>query len=314
MKTKTLHGAAILGTALGDTLGAPFEFRMPPEIASQVAQIGWTWTDDTQQSLVLLDDFLRYGSLDYFRVMNRFKQYWLHPEFPNAHGCGLHRGTGSRFRAAVGSYVNDGVIAPCNTSGNGAAMRVAAVAYAMADTEYNLRAIRQVSACTHGENLGVAAAEAVTLMAWALRDGLRGDEALDAVASRIWEPRIAAQLRRVLGVSDWRTVIEASTGKPAGAAFALCGPMSAIVIAARSNSVYDAIVSAVMLGEDTDSTAAISGGLTAGAFGFEGIPEAWFAFPEAEALAAWDSESAPANPDLCLETEVRIAALRAGAA
>ena len=127
------HVRALVGTAIGDNLGLPFENR-EPRPRGPFARFRYqpsVWSDDTQQALVLLDEFLRRGALDARSVMDRFVAMRDDPSARDRR-FGLHRGTGRGFRHAVDSYAELGRFEPMpERHGNGAAMRVVPVALAM---------------------------------------------------------------------------------------------------------------------------------------------------------------------------------------
>ncbi len=86
MEDKVLDG--VLGVAVGDALGGPFQFKSRSDIAADPAEdmISWdcypagTWSDDTSLTLALMDS-LKNGRLDYCEIMDNFLKWLSHGAF-----------------------------------------------------------------------------------------------------------------------------------------------------------------------------------------------------------------------------------------
>lgn len=324
--TQTRHGAALLGCAIGDCTGLPFEnVHAPPPSWVPQALPDAHWSDDTQQSLVLVDEYLRHGALDARRMMDRFVAY------RNIAGgrYGLHRGTGRGFRHAVDFYAEHGVFGPDpGRAGNGAAMRVPSVAYLMPDSEASVAQVLAVSSATHLSPYALDAALAVVYTAWLLRDHPASPAAaLAAIAARLPQhpedavdgaarsgppcvARVLATLAACAEGTDRLALLSATTGMPAGDGHALGGPLAAIVIALETESLFACVHRAVAVGGDTDSTAAIAGALCAGAHGVDEAAAALLVFGGVDGLRQWDSNTAPADPEAACVLETAVGATR----
>lgn len=296
-------GLALMGCAIGDCLGIPFEnLRSPPgswrgdrfELAEP------RWTDDTQQSLVLVDDILRHGSLDPTRVMDRFVAMSREPS-QWAHAFGLHRGTGRGFRHAVSHYGDHGEFQPMpDRAGNGAAMRSAAPAYALGESDASRGQLKAMAQATHAHPTAIDAACAVAEVAWALTRGVRGDDVVREALGHLPAGLVQRSLSAALAADDpYQAIVDAAEAangeRPrhgAGDGHALCSPLAAIFIAART-PLLEGVRTAVRLGGDTDSTAAIVGALRAGVDGLDSLPAALLQFPGAAVLARWGSGPLP---------------------
>ena len=307
-------GNALLGCAIGDCLGVPFENRAPPPsswTAGDFAYESTRWTDDTQQSLVLLDDVLRHGRLDPVRVMDRFVEM---RDVDSDGRFGLHRGTGRGFRHAVDAYARHGQFSPmAGRCGNGAAMRVVAAAVALGDGDASRAQLRAVASATHADDISLDAAGAVAEATWALARGRRGDEVIDDVVERLDAGAVKATLRDALRSSDPFAVIAEAGSQAAGVTlqggagdgYALCSPLSAVFVAVRSPSLHQVLREAVLLGGDTDSTAAMAGALRASVDGVESLPAALLAFPGSATLRRWGGAALPTHAEwLELETSL----------
>ncbi len=296
-------GLALTGCAVGDCLGIPFENRRRPPSGWQGDRFEYAsprWTDDTQQSLVLVDDILRHGTLDATRVMDRFVAM-AHAPSAWPHAFGLHRGTGRGFRFAVDHYAAHGQFGPMpDRAGNGAAMRMAAAAVALGESDDARRQLTAMSAATHAHPAAIDAARAVAEVAWAFSRGVRGDDVIAETLVRLPAGLVHRSLSAALRAGDpFEAIVheaEAAMGERprhgAGDGHALCSPLAALFIAARM-PLFEGLQAAVRLGGDTDSTAAIVGGLRAPVDDLDDLPAALLAFPGADVLARWGKGPLP---------------------
>lgn len=278
----------LVGLLVGDALGVPYEFH-PPADLPPLEQIEMeppagfdrahrsvppgTWSDDGAHALVLLESLLARDGLDLEHL-----------------GAGLVRWS-TEGHCAVESQVFDigkqthTAIArlrsgtPADRSGstserdngNGSLMRVLPLVlwHAGADEELIELAARQ-SLPTHGHARAQVACAMYCLWARAVLDGL--EQPWDAAAARLRElaPRGLLPLGEVELVLDSGNA-DATTGR----GYVLDCLWSARV-AFEFTSSYEACVKrAIAFGNDTDTTAAVAGGIAGLGYGLSGIPERW---------------------------------------
>ena len=141
--------------------------------------------------------------------------------------------------------------------GNGAAMRVAAVAYLFEGEGAVLEEARRSASCTHGHAEGIRGAQAVALAVWLARNG----ESMAVIRCRI-EEMFGYDLRR--GIDAIRpgywfdSTAEGSVPE-------------AIIAFLESDSWEDAVRNAVSLGGDSDTQACIAGAIAEAYYG--GVPD-----------------------------------------
>lgn len=281
----------VWGNLVGDAMGVPYEFLEP----EQIGEVRWghrggwgvpagTWSDDGSLMLALLDSLLEAGFDP--DDQGRRTVHWADggAYTPDHEGRFDIGGTTSAAIAALRSGVPaiDAGPASADACGNGSLMRIlplALVARDRPDTALIERA-HLASRVTHGHpRCQVACAAYVLVAARLLRR--------DAVG-----PAPAAELRALLDVS--LTVLrgvyaadaplsshlaaldelEAWTGR-SGRGYVLDSFWSAWDALAGAESYAATIERAIAYGHDTDTTAAIAGGLAGIRFGWEGIPVAW---------------------------------------
>lgn len=154
-------------------------------------------------------------------------------------------------------------------AGNGSLMRATptAVRYAMAPIEETVRVARDTSAVTHGDP---AAGWGTALLHVMVGAAVRGEDAFEALGRQLAElPEDQDLYRQMLG-PDW----EPSDAKlPNGTVW---GCLAQAVWAVRNTDSFDeAVVTANDLGGDTDTVAAVTGGLAGALYGIGAIPSRW---------------------------------------
>ena len=286
----------LLGTAAGDAIGAPYEFGPPRGPELEVAMVGggsfnWEpgeWTDDTSMAIAIAEVAATGADLRQEEALDAIARRW-HEWSQHAKDVGvqtrsvLSRAGRHGISAQTARAESDGLHKLTGrTAGNGSLMRTAPVALAHLDDEAGLvEAARAVSELTHHDP---QAGDACVLWCLAIRHAILTGK-LDA---RIGLQQIPIE-RRDLWVSRL-TVAEAS--KPADftnngwVVEALQAAWSAITTTpiptdhpAEGNFRVDhlrlALDAAVRGGNDTDTVAAIAGGLLGAAYGASAIPADW---------------------------------------
>ncbi|MBV2354327.1 ADP-ribosylglycohydrolase family protein [Streptomyces sp. J2-1] len=272
---------AVLGSAVGDALGAPFEFgpegafsaRFP--VRGQGGEMcgGGGWdpgeaTDDTQLAVLTAESLRERGGLDPADVFDRFRRWAAaDPKDIGLQTEAVLTGGAPWDTAAALHFASNQ-----RAAGNGALMRAApsAVHFARHGSTATMDAARRLSALTHGDP---AAWEGTAVLHELVRVALTGADPLsalpDILAALVPEhrPRYATVL-----APDWHPD-EATEFN--GAVWPCLG---SAVWALRTTSTYEnAVRAAVDLGGDTDTVAAVTGTLAGAVYGAASIPARWTA-------------------------------------
>ncbi|GAA3769099.1 ADP-ribosylglycohydrolase family protein [Streptomyces phyllanthi] len=270
---------AVLGSAVGDALGAPFEFGPEGAFSARFPTAGYGgemcggggWdrgeaTDDTQMAVLVGESLLEHGGLHLPDIFGRFRR-WAAAD-PKDIGLQtedvLTNGEPWDLAAALHFQVNQ------RAAGNGALMRAAtsAVYFAPHGTGATMDAARRIAALTHGDR---AAWEGTAVFHELVRVALAGGDPLTALPGILdtvhpgHRPRYAVVL-----APDWHPDRATEFN---GAVWPCLG---SAVWALRTTGSYEAAVrAAVDLGGDTDTVAAVTGGLAGAVYGAGDIPERW---------------------------------------
>jgi len=267
----------VVGAAVGDALGAPFEFQargqyrrtFPDPVLDGLGEMvgggsfGWQpgeFTDDTQMALALAESVLEAGS---FVPETAWK--WFTNWAASAPDVGTT--TGRSLRHAHWSDVRTDVQA---SPANGALMRSfpMAVVYADHSRGDTCQAVLRQSALTHPNPVsGWGAWIAVEMC----RRFIHGDDAFDHLSGYVGEIPDAYRVRFAeLLAPDWTPDI------PHESNGSVWGCLAQAVWAVRSTTTYeDAVVAAVNLGDDADTVGCVAGALAGARYGLEAIPMRW---------------------------------------
>ena len=255
--------AGLLAFAAGDALGVPWEGCPPDEIdPGQVTGIpvrdGWprgATSDDTAQLLLVAEHLVAHGA----GVSERGFLAELSRHLPTM------RGVGPTTRAAVARYHQSGEIRATGGDTNGALMRILPAGWAIpaAHAERRREVVTRLTEVTHGGTAAVAAACAVAAMGSYALDGCPAAdlitvalEEFDRMAGE--NPAVAVWMQNLRAAEDgtWRP---GAGGVTLDAADTLAAVVH--VLATCGEDADGAMRYAVGLGGDTDTVAAITGGI-----------------------------------------------------
>ncbi|MBI3224347.1 MAG: ADP-ribosylglycohydrolase family protein [Mycolicibacterium cosmeticum] len=275
----------LLATAAGDALGAPYEFEPPrgPGLAVEMTGGGpWSageWTDDTAMTIAIAEVAATGADLRDEAAQDDIVARW--------HGWSLGaKDVGIQTRSVLRTAAREGLSAATaraaaaalhretgRTAGNGSLMRTAPVALRYLDDEDAMvEAARAISELTHFDP---DAGDACVLWCTAIRHAVLTAE-LDA---RIGLRHIDSERRAV-----WAQRVDAAeTARPAEfpnngwVVTALQAAWSAIVTTRTDGPEHlrRGLDAAVRAGFDTDTVAAIAGGLLGAAYGASAVPLQW---------------------------------------
>ncbi|MFD0265635.1 ADP-ribosylglycohydrolase family protein [Streptomyces sp. NPDC127106] len=266
---------AVLGSAVGDALGAPYEFGPAGELSARGAEMrgGGGWdpgeaTDDTQMAVLVGESLLEHGGLELPDVFERFRRWAA--AGPKDIGLQteavLTSGEPWDLAAALHFQVN------ARAAGNGSLMRAAtsAVYFAAGGRAATMAAARRIAALTHGDP---AAWEGTAVLHELVRVGLAGADPLTGIPEALAavDPEQRERYARVLA-PDWHPDLATEFN---GAVWPCLG--SAVWALRTTTGFAQAVRAAVDLGGDTDTVAAVTGTLAGVHYGAVAIPAEWTA-------------------------------------
>jgi ADP-ribosyl-[dinitrogen reductase] hydrolase len=271
----------ILGLALGDALGAPFEFRRAHDIPSPIPafELPWmdrppgSWTDDTAMARNLWTSLIATGgTLDPDDVLRRHLE-WLASSPPDIGSQTLaalrehQRGTPNAAKAVFDRR------GPEVSAGNGSVMYCPPLGLAYANRADDLlEAAPALSAITHWDERCKTACLAVTLAAAAVVRGDEPESAVRAALARVADREGGEELDYLTGAAGIERPID---GPDQG--FSLFTAGVALRVAGEAKPFEDGLRAVVALGGDADTNASVAGALLGALHGVDGLPPDWLA-------------------------------------
>lgn len=276
----------VLGAAVGDALGAPFEFaprgtfsarlpdRRPDGQGDMIGGGAFAWapgefTDDTQMGLALAGSLLDRGGYDPDDLWHRW-QVWAR----TSSDVGNTIRTALRHRDWRDVEHPD----PEMTAGNGALMRAFPLALATlgADVAIARAVTLHQSHLTHAHP---AAARGAWLGVAMMRAGVLGHDPLAALESEltILSQQDRETARRFIAMLDPAWAPEDGDRERIGNG-SVWGCLAQAVWALRRHDRFaDVVADVVELGKDTDTVACVAGAIAGAREGASAIPTGWLA-------------------------------------
>lgn len=287
------------GLLLGDALGVPYEFTSPDEIPdlsyldmsppadfdrAHSSVLPGTWSDDGSQALVLLHHLQEHGGFNadaFAHDLLRWRKGWLWVDH-TVFDVGLQTERVLR-RFAQGLVVEQANEADEHSNGNGSLMRTLPVAlwHEGSDEELVQMAHAQ-SRVTHAHAQSLVSCALYVLVA----RGLSNDVATTALAQSdstvaqailtlrtIYQKWMEPERDGLVATLDWICAWP-RTHCPSGKGYVVDSLWSCLSTL-KANSFREAIRQAIAFGNDTDTTAALAGGLAGLRFGMSRLPEDW---------------------------------------
>lgn len=281
----------LFGVAVGDALGVPVEFKDRAYLKQNpiTEMIGYgtydqpkgTWSDDSSLTFCLAESINE--GLDLQKLANKFVS-WKDDNYWTPHGWVFDIGIATRIaieKLAIGEKPELAGGLRENDNGNGSLMRILPLLIHIKDKPIKERfaITKQVSSLTHAHIRSVIAcfyylefSRRITLSQNKLDiyKELKKEVSDFLVKSEI-NP-IEIELFKSL-LKDDIFLLEESEIKSSG--YVIHTLEASIWCLLTTNSYQEAVLKAVNLGNDTDTTGAVTGGISALLYGYDTIPKDW---------------------------------------
>ena len=281
---KRIEGA-LFGLILGDALGVPVEFMEREDLKQRpvVSMRGFgshnqppgTWSDDSSMALCNLHSILEQG-INNEDLMGKFAE-WMQEAYMTPHGEVFDKGIttstaifefqrGKEAELCGGTLVGD--------NGNGSLMRILPLSLYLhrLDPESIIKQSFANSSLTHGHARSLLSCSYFSLLMKAV---LNGDDLKNAMAFAANElkPYLLDEtsLDRVLS----REALNLPEGEIESSGYVIHCLEASLWCVANSKNYSEAVLKAVNLGDDTDTTAAVTGAIAGALYGIDTLPREW---------------------------------------
>lgn len=299
MKNRLVH-SALFGVAVCDALGVPVEFRdreylRENPVTDMMAygthnQPAGTWSDDSSLTFCLAEMLSEGYNLK--KLSDKFIR-WYEYGYWTPHGEVFDVGNATsraihRLEQGMNPLMAGGVDESDN--GNGSLMRILPLVFYVKNMpiEQRFKYVSEVSSLTHRHIRsvlgcfiyiefviqllkGVNKVEAFNQMKDSVNDFLNSN----AICSENEIRKYHRILMNPIGAYEIKPVYEYDECEIASSGYVVHSLEAAIWCLLRENNFEATVLKAVNLGSDTDTTAAIVGGLAGLLYGFEAIPRRW---------------------------------------
>ncbi|NML21398.1 ADP-ribosylglycohydrolase family protein [Pseudoflavitalea sp. G-6-1-2] len=283
--------SVLFGVAVGDALGVPVEFRSREGISQNPVSdmIGYgthnqppgTWSDDSSLTFCLAEALTLPFSLQ--QIADNFIQ-WRDHNYWTARGNVFDIGNATNEAiTTLKSGTRPDLAGGFDTSsnGNGSLMRIAPLAFYVSGMEIDKRyeTIKLVSSITHAHIRSVIACFyyiefCLQLMKgenkFTVYENLKGSITAHLIQLRINTEEVMLFDRLLKG-----NIYELPNEQIFSSGYVLHTLEASVWSLLTSDNYHDAVLKAVNLGSDTDTTGAVTGALCALLYGYDNIPQHW---------------------------------------
>ena len=298
--------AVVIGHAVGDALGVPVEFMTREELKKNpvTTMIGYgtypvpkgAWSDDTSMSLCALDA-LGEGKINFDKVMVNFARWYYQDLFTPT---GEMFDVGNTCSIAIERYMREQVswrecgLTDERSNGNGSLMRIHPFAlytyFLDTNVKTKIEIIELASGLTHAHPRSKMACGIYAFVLWELLDDARKFGNKETVRRGLRKARkyyacnpefkhFSYKLCRQIADCDHIWEVEgfhrATEEDIVSDGYVVNSLEAAIWCLYHTWTYKDCVLKAVNLGDDTDTIAAIAGGLAGAMYGYDAIPKEW---------------------------------------
>lgn len=281
----------LIGTAVGDALGVPVEFepraKLKANPVTDMLEFGThkqpkgTWSDDTSLMLCLAESIVE--GLDLNKLAQKFIA-WKNDNLWTAHGWVFDIGIGTRLAI---ERLEDGELPELAggfeemDNGNGSLMRILPLILYTKDLDIGQRFewAKKVSSLTHAHVRSIMTCFYYLEFAKKIVEGKDKFEAYIELQTELFQyfqsrkinPLEIQKFSRLL----FDDISEVEEDKIQSSGYVIHTLEASIWCLLTTNSYEEAVLKAVNLGHDTDTTGAVTGGLGGLMYGLVAIPTEW---------------------------------------
>lgn len=272
---------ALWGFIIGDAYGVPMEFmaRDTFKVDDMIGYGCWdvpagTWSDDSAMTLITIEHLINDTSLADLKQAFcdwAYRGYWTYNDEPSFD-------VGLTISEVLNRWEKNGPFEQAKTdeksNGNGALMRILPIALYSYKRSIEERYVKDYATLTHGHIRSTLCCMHYTYVVHHLMDGMTVAQSLENANQQLRSllndyPNEKPHFERIFSISALTRDDINSNGYVIHTLEAVYWSML------NSSSYYDTIFNAVHLGGDTDTVAAIAGGLAGIYYDELNVPEDW---------------------------------------
>lgn len=270
----------LFGTFIGDALGRPLEGAVTSDEGAIVERIEkidspLLYTDDTQMAISVFEEMAEHGRIDKESLKNRFLNRF---DPSRGYGAGIFTlikewENGTDLDTAAESLFNGE-----GSFGNGAAMRVAPVSlfFSINQLRELFETVKHSAEVTHTHILGIHGAQFQALAVLFALNDIPESQWIHRYTELAFDDIYRIELGFVQTCLKQNYSIFEAVDKIGNSIMAHeAVPAALFAFLRKPGSFRETIISALCLGGDSDTIAAMAGAIAGAKFGIKGIPEEW---------------------------------------
>jgi ADP-ribosyl-[dinitrogen reductase] hydrolase len=268
---------ALLGLACGDAVGTAVEFSPRGSFEPVTDMLGGgpfslkagQWTDDTSMALCLAESLINKKEFDAHDQMNRYLNWWRWGYLSSTGHC---FDIGMTTRDALFDFERNqnpfsGSSDP-ETAGNGSLMRLAPIVlFGFYQKSLLPKLAADSSRTTHGAAEAIESCQLLAELMHGALSGVPKERLLDSIEQRFYQ----AKIQQLAGGAFRSKTYE----QIKGSGYCIESLEAALWCFFHTDSYQAAVLKAVNLGDDADTTGAIVGQLAGAFYGVDAIPKHW---------------------------------------
>lgn len=280
---------SLIGFVIGDAVGVPAEFRSRKDLIDNpikdMTEYGTynqplgTWSDDTSMTLATIDSMIKNGNVNYNDIMKNFVAWKNNSEFTANGKC---FDIGNTCSNAISKFNGNNAI-ECglndyNSNGNGSLMRMLPIAfycyYKNKNDDEIFDIVKNISSLTHAHEISILGCYIYVKYIISILNGnekFKSYEELKKINYHYFSNDSLNVYKRIIKDDIYKYSIEEI--KSSG--YVVDTLEAVLWVVLNTDNFENSILTAVNLGEDTDTIAAITGSITGLIYGIDDIPQKW---------------------------------------
>lgn len=281
----------IIGHAVGDAMGVPVEFVSRKELMEHpvTTMIGYGshpvpegyWSDDTTMEIALIDSFIRKRKFDYDDIMLNFSKWINDGEFtPGGELFDIGRTclTAVRRYCSKETSALESGLDTINANGNGSLMRILPVAYYCyyhgLDDKKIYELVKNISSLTHRHEISILGCYIYTQYILCLLNESNKYESYERIKKLNYSFFSSESLQAYERILI-HNIKNLNIDEIHSSGYVVDTLEASLWVILNTDSYEDAIIQAINLGDDTDTTGAVVGSIAGIIYGYDQIPNEW---------------------------------------
>ena len=287
--------SALFGFVIGDAMGVPIEFMRRESLQENpvTTMLAYgshpvpkgCWSDDTSMTLATIDSIICSQGIDYNNMANCFLD-WLNDAKYTATNQLFDMGMATRkalMHWETERKKIDGNATKCGglsfyDNGNGSLMRMLPIVFYFINPEIHYEEryeiIKNVSSITHRHEISILACMIYCDFLLSLFEGKTKEQAYANLQEKDYynfsKDTLDAYQRIWSG-----ELLNASIDAISSSGYVVDTLEAALWVSLTTDNFYDAIVTSINLGNDTDTIGAITGSIVGLLYGYDSMPQDW---------------------------------------